>query len=139
MAKEAKEREALLAKEAKERKIFLAKELIANPKKISGEWSGHYICGQGNTAFTLLIDAVKNGVMKATFNFYVNGSAKEPSGSFTLQGKFTSGKNFDLSPVAWIKRPSGYGMVGLKGTKYGNRLAGTIKSRTCSSFELHKQ
>jgi len=142
-AKEAKEYEALMAKNAKEKEARIAKEsskLASISKGLTGEWLGHYVCGQGHTSLTLVIDAMENGGMGAIFKFYPSDvNPGTPSGSYSLKGKFTSKNSFDLSPVAWIKHPKGYGMVGLKGKKVGNKLTGTITSRYCSGFEVNKK
>ncbi|GIA08038.1 TPA: DUF1566 domain-containing protein [Vibrio cholerae] len=101
------------------------------------EWTGHYYCAQGKTALSVIIDSISDSDVNARFIFdYNNGGAK---GSYSLLGKSKrSDKYMDFEPVAWIERPSNYGMVGLSGqiSSNGRTFSGKITSSSCGSFNL---
>ena len=132
-----KAKEAALAKARKEE----AERITNYAKAFSGKWKGTYICGQGSTGLTLEITPTSTSI-GAVFNFYPipqNPNAK--SGSFSLIGKFAIDGSFKLKPNRWIKRPTGYIMVGMAGKINLERkeLVGSITSEGCSNFYLQKQ
>lgn len=109
-------------------------------KAFEGKWIGSYICGQGSTGLTLSISTTLTG-MSATFEFYpTKENPAVESGSFTMTGQFREDGAFSLQPGAWIKRPSGYNTVELRGRMNGrmNQLAGDVVLGGCQTFSVNK-
>ncbi len=137
-AEEQKIREAKAAEEQKIREAKAAEEQKAISQRISliiGVWKGTYSCGRKNNNLTLKIeDAIDK--IKATFYF---STPRGEEGSFTLLGSLSENNDFNLKPTGWIKKPSGYHMLGLKG-KINNTKDGIYGKVTggCKNFELHK-
>jgi hypothetical protein len=114
-----------------------------------GVWKGQYICGQTATGLTLSIEA-SGDRLQANFSFYpVPGAHKQlrravsvaANGEFSMLGEFDSiiGE-VNLRPDKWIRQPSGYQMVGLKGlmSKDGQSISGSVNLRGCQQFELER-
>lgn len=99
-------------------------------------WKGYYVCGQGKTSLKIKIKEIKGSYVKAIFDFnFKNGRA---TGEFYLEGKFDSKtRKLSFIPGEWIKRPSGYGTVGMDGyiSNDGLKYIGKI-SGGCKEFDL---
>jgi eukaryotic-like serine/threonine-protein kinase len=111
------------------------------PGGLSGTWTGTYVCSQGETGLRLAIQAVQNGTLTATFNFYaVPANPGVPSGSFTMTGT-DSHAGVRLTHGHWIKEPPGYVMVDLTApapSDGGTHLRGTVTTSGCTTFTVTK-
>lgn len=101
---------------------------------------GHYVCGQGRTELTLVIEDIDGDDVGALFEFdYPGGGTTSPaSGSFRMRGSIDPRSGaLRLEGDRWIEQPDGYAMVGLVGTvsKSGS-IAGTVKGPGCTTFYL---
>ena len=102
---------------------------------------GHYVCAQGRTELTLVIEDLEGNDVSAIFEFdYPGGGGTHTpaSGSFRMHGSFDSRTHaLRLDGDRWLDQPDGYVMVGLVGTisKTG-AIAGTVKGPGCSTFYL---
>ena len=105
---------------------------------LSGTWKGTYVCAQGVTGLTLVVEAAK-GTATATFSFYpVAVNPGVPHGSFAMTGTYTS-RSLDLVPDHWIKRPAGYVMIDLPAQFAPGRLHGQWPlGHPCQDFTLAK-
>jgi gag-polyprotein putative aspartyl protease len=106
------------------------------------EFRGHYACGQGLTALTILIVAASTGTA-TTAEFRFGPTTMNPSvpeGAFKVEGRVDlSGGRMSLHPVEWIDRPYRYEMVGLDGSSEdgGHSFSGYIVGGwRCSSFSV---
>jgi hypothetical protein len=110
-----------------------------SPAALTGTWTGSYICSQGETGLSLVIQAAPAGTLTATFNFYaVPDNPGVPSGSFTMTGTY-SAAGMNLTPDQWISQPPGWEMVGLSSgppTEGGTVLAGDVTTPGCSTFTV---
>jgi hypothetical protein len=110
------------------------------PARLTGTWTGTYVCPQGQTGLRLALKATASGSLTATFSFYPTASnVSVPSGSFALTGSY-SAKGFQLSPDHWISKPQNYSMVGLAGAanKRDTVLSGSILSPGCTTFSVSR-
>jgi hypothetical protein len=110
------------------------------PARLTGTWTGSYVCPQGSTGLRLALKATAGGGLTATFSFYPTGSnVSVPSGSFALTGSYTA-KGFELTPDHWISKPQNYSMVGLTGaaSKSDTVLSGSIVSPGCTTFSVSR-
>lgn len=104
-------------------------------------FAGHYVCAQGRTELTLLIEDVDGDDVAALFEFDYpggGGSHVPASGSFRMHGSFDArSRAIHLEGDRWIEQPDGYAMVGLVGVvaKSGS-IDGVVKGPGCSSFYL---
>lgn len=102
---------------------------------------GHYVCAQGRTELTLVIEDLEGNDVSAIFEFdYPGGGGTHTpaSGSFRMHGSFDSRtRALRLDGDRWIEQPDGYVMVGLVGTvsKRGT-IDGVVKGPGCSTFYL---
>lgn len=103
--------------------------------------SGHYVCAQGRTEATLVIEDVDGDDVGALFELDYpggGGSNAPASGSFRMRGSIDPrSRVVRLEGDRWVEQPVGYVMVGLVGTvsKTGS-IAGTVKGPGCTSFYL---
>jgi hypothetical protein len=103
--------------------------------------SGHYVCAQGRTELTLVIEDLDGDDVSALFEFDYpggGGSHAPAAGSFRMRGSVDhDSRALRLDGETWVERPEGYAMVGLVGTvsKSGS-IAGTVKGPGCSTFYL---
>jgi serine/threonine protein kinase len=110
------------------------------PARLTGTWTGSYVCPQGSTGLRLALKATSSGGLTATFSFYPTASnVSVPSGSFALTGSYTA-KGFQLTPDHWINKPQNYSMVGLTGAanKSDTALSGSIVSPGCTTFSASR-
>lgn len=104
-------------------------------------FAGHYVCAQGRTELTLVIEDLDGTEVSAIFEFdYPGGPGNHmpASGSFRMHGSVDPRSGaVHLDGVRWIEQPDGYAMVGLVGTvsKTGS-ISGTVKGAGCSNFYL---
>jgi hypothetical protein len=104
-------------------------------------FAGHYVCAQGRTELTLVIEDLDGDDVAAIFelDYPGGGGANVPaSGSFRMHGSFDArSRALQLDGDRWIEQPDGYAMVGLVGTisKSGS-ISGIVKGPGCSSFYL---
>ena len=100
---------------------------------------GHYVCAQGRTELTLVIEDLQGNDVSAIFEFdYPGGGGTHTpaSGSFRMHGSFDPRtRALRLDGDRWVEQPDGYAMVGLLGTvsKSGS-IDGTVKGPGCSTF-----
>jgi hypothetical protein len=109
-----------------------------NPFHPGDRWSGTYVCPQGSTELTLVIESVTGEDLDAEFDFdWVAGQA---SGSFHLTGTFDPiTRRATFEPGAWIVRPGdNWYTVGLDGTVdvAARTYAGAITGPGCGAFAL---
>lgn len=94
--------------------------------------AGQYQCAQGWTALELEL-RFSGAIVEATFNFHHEATGTR--GSYRLRGSRASSGEIALAPLAWIRRPPGYIMVGMQG-RIGNDgvFRGTITHPSCGEF-----
>jgi hypothetical protein len=107
-------------------------------QRLTGRWSGTYICAQGQTAAELLINATPQGV-RAVMAFAV---PKSQPGSFLMDGTFSPATNqLFLKFVRWGYHPPNYTPANISGTV--NLQQGTITGRViapgCSTFAIQRK
>ncbi|WP_198372476.1 hypothetical protein [Roseomonas rosulenta] len=124
---------------------LLAAALLATPAAAqdpAGTWRGDYICGQGNTALALTIEARKEGGLSALFHFEAAAdNPGVPTGCFEMQGRFTPTTGaMVLGPLHWLRRPANYVMIGLDGqlSADGAEIQGLVQGPGCSFFRVHR-
>ena len=104
-------------------------------------FSGHFVCAQGRTELTLVIEDLEGTEVSAIFEFdYPGGGGTHTpaSGSFRMHGSVDPRTGaVHLDGDRWIEQPDGYAMVGLLGqvSKTGS-ISGTVKGPGCSNFYL---
>jgi hypothetical protein len=111
-----------------------------HPARLTGTWTGSYVCPQGQTGLRLALKAASGGGLTATFSFYpTGGNVSVPSGSFALTGSY-SAAGFQLTPDHWISKPQNYSMVGLTGAanKSDSVLSGSVVSPGCTTFSVSR-
>jgi hypothetical protein len=124
---------------------LLGAVLLAAPagaQDVSGTWRGDYICGQGNTALALTIEARKDGGLSALFHFEAAAdNPGVPTGCYEMQGRFTPAtREVTLGPQRWLRRPRNYVMVGLEGhlSADGEEIQGMVQGPGCSFFRVQR-
>lgn len=112
--------------------------------QLNGTWTGTYLCRQGPTGLSLVIQAAPGGTLRAVFNFYaVPQNRSVPSGSFTMTGTY-SAAGVHLFRSRWITQPTGYIMTNLSADPPaggGTRLTGTVTTpgmTGCTVFAVTK-
>lgn len=110
---------------------------------VSGTWEGSYVCGQGDTALTLILRPRRNrGELNGLFHFH--GSASNPGvleGCFTMTGSADSQNHrIRLSAGTWLLQPFGYVTVDLAGRLEpgADRLSGQVIGPLCQGFKLRR-
>jgi hypothetical protein len=111
------------------------------PFERGDRFAGHYVCAQGRTELTLVIEDLDGTEVAAIFEFdYPGGGGTHApaSGSFRMHGSVDPRTGaVHLDGDRWIEQPDGYAMVGLVGqvSKTGS-ISGTVKGPGCSNFYL---
>jgi hypothetical protein len=111
------------------------------PFERGDRFAGHYVCAQGRTELTLVIEDLDGTEVSAIFEFdYPGGGGTHApaSGSFRMHGSVDPRTGaVHLDGDRWIEQPDGYAMVGLVGqvSKTGS-ISGTVKGPGCSNFYL---
>ncbi len=77
------------------------------------DFVGSYLCAQGETALTLRVLAVRGTSVRAEFVFA--HAPTSVAGRYTMRGTCV-GDEVTLAPEAWVQRPDGYMMVGMRGS-----------------------
>jgi hypothetical protein len=102
------------------------------------KWKGHYYCSQGKTNFELEFEVSNNKLIA----YFIFNYSNRVHGEYTLTGEYNpDSRKLNLTPKKWIKKPSGYGMVGMSGyvSDDGTLYNGKISSPKCGKFELRKE
>lgn len=118
-------------------------EAAPGPPSIVGEWRGRYECGQGVTALTLTVTEIRDGKVKARFDF---GPLPEnplvPVGAYLMEGRLDARtRRLTLRAGKWIKAPFGYFTVDLDGhvDASGERIAGMVPAAGCTVFDVARR
>jgi hypothetical protein len=110
------------------------------PTNMAGNWSGTYTCSQGLTGLRLAIFQTTPSHVTAIFKFSPDDTNPGvPSGRYWMSGTYHRGSGkIVLRPSRWIKRPTNYLMVGLRGDAGdGNAsISGTVLNSACSAFTV---
>lgn len=110
----------------------------ALPFSAGQTWVGNYRCAQGSTPLRLIISSVNGTEVNAKFDFTSRGV----NGIYELNGVYNnSSRKITFATGNWVKRASGFGMVGMDGTvsKDGKTFSGDITDRGCSTFQVNLQ
>jgi hypothetical protein len=112
---------------------------IGGPFERGDRLAGHYVCAQGRTELTLVIEDLEGSDVAAIFEFEYagGGGAHAPaSGSFRMHGSFDAAtRALRLDGDRWLEQPDGYAMVSLVGTvATSGSIEGTVKGSGCSTF-----
>src|SRR5688572_5758440 len=91
---------------------------LQTSSRVSGQWVGKYICGQGVTRLDLEIrqdPAGKANAITATFRFGpLPENPEVPKGAYRMEGTYDpASRRVLLEGVKWIEYPQNYIMVGL--------------------------
>lgn len=107
------------------------------PLRAGWAFSGSYLCAQGDTAVTLRVLDVRGTSVRTEFVFAHAPTAV--AGRFTLRGTCV-GDEVTLVPEAWVQRPDGYIMVGMRGalSAGATRYEGTMMHPSCGTFALRR-
>ena len=103
--------------------VFAASTALAQsaPPILVGTWRGSYVCLQGKTRLTLIIDSQSNDGFNGYFHFHPpksNPVARE--GCFGVSGRIDPAGRVTIDAGQWIARPEGYVTVNLDGRLAGN-------------------
>lgn len=107
---------------------------------LSGVWDGTYVCGQGLTAVTLIIEP-DGAQWSGLFSFGPDKRNKNvPEGLYELAITDNGG---DISFIGgdWITQPEGYVTVDLHGRMSDDlmTIAGQVDLDNCDSFEVTRR
>jgi hypothetical protein len=129
---------------------------LKSKNPLIGSWKGSYICSSGEN--DLILEFKKEEVVKlefngekkpfvklnGTFEFFYNSNTN--SKDRQLRGKyavecFVFGNDIVITPLKWIKKIEGFGMVGMEGFLSENHtmFSGEISNKNCETFQLTKQ
>ena len=92
------------------------------------------MCAQGLTALRLAVEDSGGGRRIGVFDF--GGNDGLPIGVYTVRIARNRHGTWRLTPLRWIRRPEGYGMVGARLRRHGDRLSGTITNALCGGINL---
>lgn len=100
-------------------------------------FTGTYLCAQGETDLTLRVLAVRGGAVRAEFAF--SHAPTAVVGRYTLAGRCADDV-VTLAPEAWVQRPEGYVMVGMRGlvNPGATRYEGAITHASCGWFSVRR-
>lgn len=110
---------------------------------VPGTWEGNYICGQGETAVTLILrPGGSKGELDGLFHFHASPrNPGVPEGCFAMAGTYDGrSREMSLSAGRWLLQPFGYVTVDLAGRLQpgGTRIIGQVVGPLCRGFELHR-
>jgi hypothetical protein len=116
---------------------------LQKSSRVSGQWVGKYICGQGITRLDLEIKQSEGNAITATFRFGpLPENPEVPKGSYRMEGTYDPAtRHVKLEGVKWIEYPQNYIMVGLDGRMDadGGRISGLVPTmQSCSDFEVKR-
>jgi hypothetical protein len=108
---------------------------------------GHYICNQGKTDLTLIVEKVEGNELDVVFEFSFAGSPIKADGtrefdpaegSFRMRGTYEArNKRLKLLHTDWIEQPPRYFMIDLEGRLDHGKYAGKIEGFSgCTTFEV---
>jgi hypothetical protein len=106
-------------------------------------WQGTYVCSQGLTAVTVTLDIALDGEASGVYEFGpVASNPTVPEGSFEMTGKVEPNGpgsfSAQLTPGAWINRPSNYVAVAMTIEAVDRDMTGTIESPNCRDFKVRR-
>jgi hypothetical protein len=110
---------------------------------LAGDWTGSYICMQGETALRLTITPKIGSGVAALFHFgRLPSNPNVPDGCFLMTGTFDplTGR-LTLIPTRWLLHPYSFVTVGLDGAldSSGSQIGGTVAGPGCTTFELSRR
>lgn len=108
----------------------------AYASEYEGTYEGWYYANQGQTGLTLTINGDDTGV----FEFYnMPGKSNAKDGSYSVTVSENSDGILEVKGDKWIKQPSGYSFVSLRGTLDDNGVySGIVSNNKQWSFVLNK-
>ena len=109
--------------------------VVATPAlAVEGTWHGKYICRQGITGVTLVIQRRSNRLHGRFCFCTVPANPSLPTGDFELEGPLDQGGAVRLIPKRWILHPAGWLMIPLElsPSTDGKSMTGTIGFPGCS-------
>lgn len=114
--------------------------------RVSGVWSGSYVCSGKSLGFNLNISVKKingsNVLIGAVFEDIVKPGSGDGAESFSLNGYVSEKGSFAVEPEAWITHLYGGTMAGFLGDVNSdlNKITGKVVygGAQCNSFELSK-
>ena len=92
-----------------------------------GQWTGRYVCGQGETGLSLVLGV--DGVHGVFYFYPVPGNPRVPHGCFDVSHGYEPGTRTVLvTPGSWRMRPRGFVSGGIQGTLSadGRSISGRI-------------
>lgn len=109
----------------------------------AGDWTGTYICMQGETSLRLTITPKIGGGVDALFHFgRLPSNPGVPEGCFLMTGTFDppTGR-LTLIPTRWLLHPYTFVTVELDGAldPSGSQISGTVAGPGCTTFELSRR
>jgi hypothetical protein len=107
---------------------------------VEGTWHGKYMCTQGITGVTLMIERRSNRLHGRFCFCAVPENPGLPTGEFELEGQLDQGGTVRLIPKRWILAPPGWLMIPLElsPSADGKSMTGTIGFPGCSRIQLAK-
>lgn len=124
--------------------VAIATAALAQPRSLSGAWSGAYTCPQGVTAMRLDLREGRAGAVEGVMTFYAHpDNPGVPSGCFTMHGKFNAATGkLVLRQGRWISRPdAGWYMIDLDGKidkdgAFTGQVGFPISPGACTTFAV---
>ena len=114
----------------------------AGVEQLLGEWTGSYVCGQGETGLTLSFERGSGTSLHGIFAFFpVDGNPSVPIGSFNFKASLgADGRSVSAKAGNWISQPANYVTVDFSGqlSPDGARISGEILDTACSVFEVRR-
>lgn len=106
---------------------------------LAGQWTGTYLCGQGETALHLTIDQPTGNSARTLFAFGpLPANPSVPVGSFEMIAAYVGGK-LAFTAGSWINRPDDYATVNLVADLIStSRLSGTVGAGGCTLFHADR-
>ncbi len=108
-----------------------------------GNWTGSYVCAQGETGVTLSLDAATGLSFNGSFSFFaLPQNPGVPSGSFAIAGTFDpQSRRIAIEAVRWIEQPPGYIMVGMTGTVSADltSIVGNLTHPSCAGLSVSRK
>lgn len=101
------------------------------------EWIGTYTCAQGQTDLALHVSRVWGENVEAVFDF--SHAPSGASGAYEMRGTASPEGDVELLPGPWLRHPSGYVSVGMRGAVRGDSFTGRIENSTCGGFSLRRR
>lgn len=112
---------------------------VAFAGDLEGQWSGTYVCGQGETALLLSFSPKSGDVYKGSFKFGPTpDNPRVPEGEYAITAELSSDGDISIEPGRWLKRPAGYVTAPLTGEMAadGASISGRIEAGGCTVFRV---